>query len=351
LGYPTPEAFEDAAAGRVVLGGCLVSDDDPEWGCPACGGGLWNVNGPAIADRLAGAVWGHLVGDAVGVPYEFRSAAQVGEVRFGARGTYGKPPGTWSDDGALMLALLDSLLERGFDTTDQGRRSLAWYRGGRYTPDGEGYFDIGRATSTALHSIERGVPAEQAGPTDERAGGNGSLMRILPLALLGSDWLEVELVERAHRASRVTHGHPRPQVACALYVLVARGLLEGRLGRTLVMGEALLALRGLYESGPYPAEHRAALDHLETWPERQGRGSAWDAFWSAWDAFAGADSYQQAIERAIAYGNDTDTTAAIAGGLAGIHWGIGGIPAEWQAGMRGKDIVEPLVQRLVATAG
>jgi ADP-ribosyl-[dinitrogen reductase] hydrolase len=350
FGYPTPETFEAAEQGRVALGGCMVSDDDPAWACPICGGGIWSVNGPTLAERLSGAVWGHLVGDAVGVPYEFMPPNAIGEVRFGASGAHGKPPGTWSDDGALMLALLDSLLETGFDTADQAQRALAWYRDGRYTPDGEGRFDVGGATSAALHSIEAGTPAEQAGPTHERAGGNGSLMRILPLALVGRDWPEAELVERAHRASRVTHGHPRPQVACALYVLVARGLFEGRLGRTLVMGEALLILRGLYQQEPFTAEHRAALVHLAEWPERQGRGSAWDAFWSAWDAFAEAGSYQEAIERAVAYGNDADTTAAICGGLAGLHWGIDGIPAEWLAGMRGGDIVKPLVQRLVARA-
>lgn len=82
-----------------------------------------------LATRLVGGVWGHLVGDAVGVPYEFRSAAEIaadGPVRFGASGSHGQPPGTWSDDGALMLALLDSLLAPGgFDVEDQGRRSVA----------------------------------------------------------------------------------------------------------------------------------------------------------------------------------------------------------------------------------
>jgi hypothetical protein len=76
--------------------------------------------------RLAGAVWGHVVGDTVGVPYEFLPPASIGVVRFGATGTYHQPPGTWSDDGALMLALLDSLLSAGFDPEDQGRRFLAW---------------------------------------------------------------------------------------------------------------------------------------------------------------------------------------------------------------------------------
>jgi ADP-ribosyl-[dinitrogen reductase] hydrolase len=64
----------------------------------------------ALAPRLCGAVWGHLVGDAVGVPLEFRPAGEIGSVEFGATGTHGQPPGPWSDDGALMLALLDSLL-------------------------------------------------------------------------------------------------------------------------------------------------------------------------------------------------------------------------------------------------
>jgi ADP-ribosyl-[dinitrogen reductase] hydrolase len=74
--------------------------------------------------RIAGGFWGHLIGDAMGVPYEFRSPDRVGDVRWGEHGTYNKPAGTWSDDGALMLALLDSLTTVGFDTEDQGRRAL-----------------------------------------------------------------------------------------------------------------------------------------------------------------------------------------------------------------------------------
>jgi ADP-ribosylglycohydrolase len=70
------------------------------------------------------------VGDAVGVPYEFRDATHIGEVRWGERGTHQQPPDTWSDDGSLMLALLDSLTADGvgFDVEDQGQRALAWYR-------------------------------------------------------------------------------------------------------------------------------------------------------------------------------------------------------------------------------
>jgi ADP-ribosylglycohydrolase/protein-tyrosine phosphatase len=296
-----------------------------------------------LATRLVGGVWGHLVGDAVGVPYEFTSAEQVAAkgVRFGATGTHGQPPGTWSDDGALMLALLDSLTAEGvgFDLEDQGRRAVAWYREGAYTPDGR-VFDIGGTTSQALAAIESGTPAAEAGPTDDMSCGNGSLMRILPIALVGRSWSDAELIERAHAASRVTHGHPRAQVACSLYVLVAARLLAGERDREAALEEATRI---------HPPSE--ALDHLLGWTERRGRGRVWDSFWSAWDAFAGASSYQETIERAIAYGNDTDTTAAIAGGLAGVYWGIDGVPGEWLDGMRGRDVVVPLVDRLLATEG
>jgi ADP-ribosylglycohydrolase len=303
-----------------------------------------------LAARLAGAVWGHLVGDAVGVPYEFRSAREIGAVEFGAKGRYGQPPGTWSDDGALMLALLDSLLTVGFDPEDQARRALDWYRRGTYTPDGDGYFDIGNATREALEAFEGGARAEHAGSTSEQSGGNGSLMRILPLALVERDCSDEELVEHTHRASRVTHGHERPQVASALYSLVVRRLLTGTGGRPAALADAQRTLRAIYLASPDRAAHLRALDHLEGWSERGGHGRAWDSFWSAWDAFAGAGSYRETIERAIRYGNDTDTTAAIAGGLAGIRWGGDGILSEWLGRMRGRDIVEPLVDRLVAAS-
>ena len=304
--------------------------------------------GTLLPDRLAGAIWGHLVGDAVGVPYEFRPASAIGEVRFGATGTHRQPPGTWSDDGGLMLALLDSLLSAGFDVEDQGRRALAWADDGAYTPDGDGRFDIGNATRTALDRIRRGQPAATSGGTGESDLGNGSLMRVLPVALVDADVDDAELVERAHAASAVTHGHPVAQAACAWYVLVARGLLTGHGERQQALDRARRTLRQLYGAS---ADRKAALDRLEAWEGRSGRGFVVDSFWSAWDAFAGADSYKETIVRAIRYGNDTDTTAAIAGGLAGIRWGIDGIPRPWREDLRGRDLVDPLVDRLVERHG
>ncbi len=95
----------------------------------------------------------------------------------------------------------------------------------------------------------------------------------------------------------------------------------------------------------------AALEDLLAWDLRTGGGHVADAFWSAWEAVEGSDSYEAAVTRAVRFGHDTDTTAAIAGGLAGIRWGIAGIPAAWLAGMRGHDLAGPLVDRLLALGG
>ena len=303
-----------------------------------------------MSDAMRAAVYGHLVGDAIGVPYEFSAPDPARVVELRGHGAHHQPPGTWSDDGALMLALLDSLLSAGFSLTDQANRALAWTDTAAYTPDGDGYFDIGGATSAALARLRRGIPATDAGGTSERDQGNGSLMRILPIALVDPPDGDAELVERAHLASRVTHGHPNCQVACALYVLIARELLH----RPSEEPEALLEasvnrLRAVYAGRePFEAVLEGLLRHRSNL-KKPGGGWVLDSFWSAWEAFAGSGSYRETIERCIRYGHDTDTTAAIAGGLAGLRWGLdeasGGIPAVWLEGLRGRGIVEALLAR------
>jgi ADP-ribosylglycohydrolase/protein-tyrosine phosphatase len=308
------------------------------------------------AERLEGAVWGHLVGDALGVPYEFRPPEAIGEVVFGVRGTHDQPAGTWSDDGALMLALLDSIVawdgESGraavrFDAADQAVRIRSWYEEGAYTPDGDGRFDVGNATRAAIDALRRGVPAADAGSVMPDALGNGSLMRILPVALAGRALDDATLVRWAVAASGVTHGAPLARVTCALYVLLAVRLLATPGEPAAALAGARDALRAEVTGTPL----EAAVASLLSWDRRTGGGHVADSFWSAWEALERAGSYEAAVTRAIRFGNDTDTTAAIAGGLAGIRWGIGGIPPTWLAAMRGRDVAGPLVDRLLAQGG
>jgi ADP-ribosylglycohydrolase/protein-tyrosine phosphatase len=321
------------------------------------------MDGPATreqeAERLEGAIWGHLVGDALGVPYEFRPPEAIGEVEFGARGTHRQPPGTWSDDGALMLALLDSLVAGDdtsgpplvrFDPVDQGGRIRRWHDEGAYTPDGDGRFDVGNATRAAIDALRAGVPAEEAGSVLPDGLGNGSLMRILPVALAGRGLGDATLVQWAVTASGVTHGAALPRVACALYVLLAARLLDSS-GGPVAPGAALAGACEALAAQVADTPLADALADLLAWDRRMGGGHVADSFWSAWEAFEGADSYGATVTRAIRLGRDTDSTAAIAGGLAGIRWGIDGIPAAWLAAMRGHDVAGPLVDGLLAGAG
>lgn len=304
---------------------------------------------PTFRERLEGGLYGLLIGDALGVPYEFHrpealppqaDIEMTPPAQF-QRAHAGVPPGTWSDDGAQALILLASLLENGaLNVQDVGDRLVAWYERGYLAVDRQ-VFDVGIQTSEAIRRMLLGTPADQAGRADEQANGNGSLMRVLPLALWhrGSD---VALVEDAHRQSRVTHGHLRSQVCCALYCLWARRTLHESADP---WADAVASLRAIYgrESQAY-AELEWSVRPDEP-PEGQGSGYVVDSLRSARWAL-GAGSYEQVVKAAIALGHDTDTTACIAGGIAGIRDGIGAIPERWRQQLRGQELATPLWLRL-----
>jgi ADP-ribosylglycohydrolase len=180
-------------------------------------------------DRIAGGIWGALVGDALGVPVEFTSrAARMADpvVSMRAYGTHHQPAGTWSDDGSLLLCSVEALCD-GYSSASLAGRFLAWEEHGYWTPHGT-VFDIGIATRQALARMRQGVPPEEAGGTGEYDNGNGSLMRILPIALAYAGAPTETLLDIAHRASALTHRHPRSQMACGIYCLMARALLAGQ---------------------------------------------------------------------------------------------------------------------------
>jgi hypothetical protein len=107
-----------------------------------------------------------------------------------------------------------------------GQHFVRWYREGLWTPWGK-VFDIGGATRDAISRIEKGVNPELAGGNDEASNGNGSLMRILPIALRFADLPSDQLLDRVHRVSTLTHRHVRSQIACGFYCLMVAALLKG----------------------------------------------------------------------------------------------------------------------------
>jgi ADP-ribosylglycohydrolase len=309
---------------------------------------------PSLRDRLEGGLLGLLVGDALGVPYEFKNPSALPPLAGiemtpprGFRRTYPDvPPGTWSDDGAQALCLLASLLDAGrFDADDFGRKLVRWLDDGYLAVDGK-VFDVGITSRQAIGAIAAGTPAAEAGDPGERANGNGSLMRTLPLALWhqGSD---LELVRDALAQSRVTHAHPRSQLACALYCLWARRLIQATPDP---WNDALYTLLGQTKQDPAA---RAELASQVVPPRMQkptGTGYVVDCLHSARFALE-QSTYEGVVKAAIALGNDTDTTACVAGGLAGVRDGVAAIPSRWREALRGRELFEPLLLGLLQHRG
>lgn len=308
---------------------------------------------PSRAERIAGGLLGLLVGDALGVPYEFHAPENLPRIdqieldppegfvcpsgRPFYRSHEGVPPGTWSDDGAHALCLLASLLRCGrLDLEDLSRRLLDWWHHAYLAVDRP--FDVGSQTSEALLALERGVPPERSGPSGERDNGNGALMRVLPLALWhqGSDRA---LLEDALRQGLVTHGHPRSGVCCALYCLWARALLGGAsAAEGFQQAASIVRSSGL---------HREELDLVLSFGPPRGSGYAVDTLHTARAALEDGP-YERVVKRAIAFGLDTDTSAAVAGGLAGVRDGLQAIPERWLGRLRGRALVDPLLTELLS---
>jgi ADP-ribosyl-[dinitrogen reductase] hydrolase len=307
-------------------------------------------------DRVRGGLYGLLVGDAVGVPYESqprdamppREAIDMVPPPDFARSHPDVPPGTWSDDGAQALCLLSSLLDassdgEGVDVDDLAKRLRAWLREGYHTVDGRA-FGIGSQTSRAIRALEAGVAPDKAGPATEAENGNGSLMRVLPLPLWhrGSD---AALVRDAVDQSRPTHGHVRSLVCCAVYCLWARRELESDDDHD-TFADAVATFRDIAKREPSWLD---VLDqHVRPHEAPTGAGTPYvvDTLRSALMLLRTETSYEGVVRGAIALGRDTDTTACVAGGIAGIRYGFDGIPARWVEALRGREVVEPLARRL-----
>ena len=293
-------------------------------------------------DKL-NALYGALLGDAVGVPYEFKDPMSLPERKLiditppsldmmGQKfnRTYGMPDGTWSDDGALLLCLLESLM-KGTEGTEWMRgfagRAINWRKHG-YMAIGGRVFDIGNQTACALSEIEDG-----ADPTtrvdDDWASGNGALMRGLAPALVATS--EEEAVRLGGLHSIVTHATEDSISACKVYAALAYKLLNG--GKFE---------ESLQEALVHASPTLRAYEHNEV----NGRGWVVDSFWSAiWAVRQGTD-FRSTIQHAISLGDDTDTTACIAGGLAGAMYEV---PGDWLAKLRGHDLLVPFVEFLWPT--
>ena len=300
--------------------------------------------GVSLADRYAGCLLGLACGDALGGPVEFVSRHEIdrshpdGVRDFVGGGWLELAPGEVTDDTELTLALARSLTERGLEMDLFAAEMLAWYRS---EPK-----DIGNTTRRALQALASGVAWGRSGQAALRglpagAGArNGAVMRCAPVALrFRRD--PARLVEASLASAAITHAEPRASWAT---VAVNQGLVH------LLHGGALADLPAAATGGIEEPDVRAAILAASGMPEEavRARGFVIETVQAAFWAVVHAASAEVAIVSAVGFGDDADTTGAVAGALAGAYWGAARLPERWLTLLEPRLELEDHAARLLA---
>ena len=309
-----------------------------------------------INNPIKNGIWGLVVGDALGVPVEFKSRDYLKQnpltdmIGFG---THNQPEGTWSDDSSLALCLADELT-KGLNLQEIGNSFVKWFYENHWTPHGE-VFDIGISTREAIIRLKNGEKAEIAGNWEENSNGNGSLMRILPLLFeVQKIRNRKEKYELIKKVSSITHGHIRSCLACFYYLEFASFLSSDIkypiIDAYKVANHSLLKLTEELEINPKEIElfERITNGKLGKLQENTIQSSGYVIHTleaSIWCLLT-TKSYEEAVLKAINLGEDTDTTGAVVGGLAGLFYGIKSIPKEWIDKIVRKKEIDDLTDKL-----
>ena len=312
-------------------------------------------------DIFAG-VYGLAVGDALGVPVEFMSRLQlakdpVKEMR--GYGTHNQPKGTWSDDTSMVLATLDAMSGNVFSLEKVMDNFFKWCFIGEFTVDGK-TFDVG---STTFKAINRYRYAEydthgEYGLGDINDNGNGSLMRMLPVAYHVYTRYGIEVNRRSvdliYAFSGITHAHIISKMMCVYYVYIAMYIMLYKDEHELqvIITNAINAVDQYY-SVVKDAPLMESLIILSSFTQVpflkratiKSTGYVVDSLEASIWCLYNSHSYGEAVELAVNLGGDTDTIGAITGSLAGLYYGLEDIPKEWIAHLRNKDLINSICNR------
>lgn len=329
---------------------------------------------------------GLVVGDALGVPVQFVGRNEIRNRKEGpvygmeSGGVYNMPKGTWSDDSSMALATLSSILDKGeADPGDIMLQFVKWELKGEYTPFGEA-FDEGNTCSNAIYDFVKFPDITKCGAIGEHANGNGALMRILPVCIHYFDKQLVvtkDAIDKIHTIAGLTHNHLRSKICCGMYYFLVKSIIdnnvkyeerkehwdslpEGDYGYPPTKPSLLEVLQyGIFKGWNYYKSDIKNLTELaylgrikdlhsfQNEPEEtiKTTGYVIDTFEAALWCLINTNSYKDCMLKAVNLGDDTDTVAAIAGGLAGLYYGYETIPEEWLCEIPKRKWIEDLCEK------
>ncbi len=298
-----------------------------------------------MRDRRRGTLIGLAVGDALGAAVEFSAPGSFAPVTgYRSGGPHRLKPGEWTDDTSMALALADSIASVGWDLNDQASRYVDWWQNGKYSVNGR-CFDIGITTRNALNRFLVNKNALASGSSLEQSSGNGSIMRLAPVPIRFADYYpdNIEGLSRLSDESSVTtHASEQCRSACRYLATVLAALVRAE-DRAAVLSPDWKPLQMLNEIKPlHPLIQEVAegsFRHKQP-PAIEGSGWVVKSLEAALWAFHNANSFEDAVLRAVNLGDDADTTGAICGQLAGAFWGESSIPGSLRSDLARMDMIE-----------
>ena len=313
-------------------------------------------------NKATAALLGLALGDALGVPFEFKSAPEMAArpaTTMIGYGTHQQPAGTWSDDSSLTFCLAASLLQ-GYDLADMAQRFIAWKERAYWTAHDQ-VFDIGRTTSRAIQRLKEILEDDELedlktrkNTAKEHQNGNGSLMRILPLLFYIQGQPVQQQFETIWEVSALTHPPIRAAMACFVYLKLAEKILSGQ-DKQAAYQATCQEVQALWEAIAFAPAERAHFERciqhdIQQVPRAALRSGGYviETLEASLWAFLTTNRFETAVFAAINLGHATDPTAAVTGGLAGLYYGYEGLPLVWVASLAKMEEIVALGEQLGA---
>jgi ADP-ribosylglycohydrolase len=338
---------------EIYSKGNIQSETDAIKGWSNFGNLLFTNHGVDSKPMIKSMLFGIAVGDALGVPVEFKSRKEIAEnpvTGMRGNGTHKVPAGTFSDDSSLAFCLAEALTE-GYDLKNIAEKFIAWRYNNYWTANGN-VFDIGNATERAMKRLAEGIRPDLAGGIERNENGNGSLMRLLPLVFYIKDKPIKERYHVTKEVSSITHGHIRSVIACFYYLEFARQILLES-GKFEIYRNLQMELPGFLNSMDVPKNEISIFDRLLagniyelTEDSILSSGYVIHTLEASIWCLLTTGNYRDAVLKAVNLGEDTDTTGAVTGGLAALLYGFENIPKDWIDVIARKADIENLADRL-----